>query len=185
MNQNVRLIYAMRNLDSGLIKIGVSYDPRHRASILSVTENALIEIIGVASGTMQHENMLHQKFADSCFQGEWFHPNPDVLEFVNSLPKYNNEWVNKDGVIIARIPGVEKFISWDDIFHDCQRNGETISTAEDLRKKRKIAGFTQAQIAEQIGVHHSIISRMERGEIPINLRTLIALEAVFTKAREQ
>lgn len=51
--------------------------------------------------------------------------------------------------------------------------------------ERKALGWTQAQLAEQLGVHHSIVSRMERQEIPINLRTLIALEVIFKRAREQ
>jgi transcriptional regulator with XRE-family HTH domain len=51
--------------------------------------------------------------------------------------------------------------------------------------ERKALGWTQAQLAEQLGVHHSIISRMERQEIPINLRTLIALEVIFKRAKEQ
>jgi len=55
----------------------------------------------------------------------------------------------------------------------------------DIRKERKALGWSQIRLAEQLGVHHSIISRMERREIPVNLRTLIALEAVFNKAKEQ
>jgi transcriptional regulator with XRE-family HTH domain len=55
----------------------------------------------------------------------------------------------------------------------------------DIRKERKALGWTQAQLAEQLGVNHSIVSRMERQEIPINLRTLIALEVIFKRAKEQ
>lgn len=55
----------------------------------------------------------------------------------------------------------------------------------DIRKERKALGWTQAQLAEQLGINHSMVSRMESGEIPLNVRTLIALEVIFKRAKEQ
>lgn len=185
MNFYLRLIYAMKNLDSGIIKIGISHNPRQRADILSYIEKAPIEIIGVACGTMQHESMLHEKFAASRIRGEWFHPTPDVLEFANSLHKYNNEWINKFGVVMAHIPGIEEFITWEIVLHNRQSDEQTILKAADLRKKRKALGWTQAQLAKKLGINHSMVSRMESEEVSINLRTLIALEAIFQEATNQ
>lgn len=55
----------------------------------------------------------------------------------------------------------------------------------DIRKERKALGWTQAQLAEQLGINHSMVSRMESGDIPLNVRTLIALEVIFKKAKDQ
>ncbi len=185
MNHNMRLIYAMRHIAAGFIKIGISHDPQQRLETLMVTEKAKIEIIGVACGTMQHESLLHEKFAKSRFRGEWFHPTADVLHFVNSLHKYNNEWIDNAGSVRARIPGIEKFITWEIVLHNRQSDEQTILKAADLRKKRKALGWTQAQLAKKLGINHSMVSRMENEEIAINLRTLIALEAIFQEATNQ
>ena len=55
----------------------------------------------------------------------------------------------------------------------------------DIRKERKALGWTQAQLADKLGINHSMVSRMESGDILLNVRTLIALEVIFKKAKDQ
>lgn len=66
-----------------------------------------------------------------------------------------------------------------------------------LRKLRKERGVTQADLARQIGIQQSDLSRMEKGEYRVSLDTLFKILAVFnldlahffgdqpTKAEEQ
>lgn len=53
---------------------------------------------------------------------------------------------------------------------------------EQISKSRKALGWTQAQLAERLGVTHSTVSRIENGDIPLNIRTQIALEVIFKRA---
>jgi len=55
----------------------------------------------------------------------------------------------------------------------------------DIRKERKALGWTQAQLAGRLGITHSMVSRMGGGDLPLNVRTLLALEVLFKKAKDQ
>lgn len=48
-----------------------------------------------------------------------------------------------------------------------------------LRRERKKAGFTQAQVAEYLGMEKSTISRMEHGDILVDLDRLFILHVMF------
>lgn len=45
----------------------------------------------------------------------------------------------------------------------------------DLLAHRKALGLTQAQLGEKLGYHWNMIARMERGEVPIQKRTWLAV----------
>lgn len=47
---------------------------------------------------------------------------------------------------------------------------------------REALGLSQAQMADQLGVHQSTISRFERGELPTDKRTLLAAQTLLTTA---
>jgi transcriptional regulator with XRE-family HTH domain len=46
----------------------------------------------------------------------------------------------------------------------------------DFRALRESFGFTQAQLADALGMHANTVACMERGEKPISSRTVAALE---------
>jgi transcriptional regulator with XRE-family HTH domain len=46
----------------------------------------------------------------------------------------------------------------------------------DLLALREALGFTQAQLADALGMHANTVACMERGEKPISSRTVAALE---------
>jgi transcriptional regulator with XRE-family HTH domain len=48
-----------------------------------------------------------------------------------------------------------------------------------LRELRKSRGLTQAELARQIGIQQSDLSRMEKGEYRVSLDTLFKILAVF------
>jgi predicted transcriptional regulator len=52
----------------------------------------------------------------------------------------------------------------------------------DMKQTRKALGLTQSELGEKLGVDGSIISKMESGTVPIGPRTVLALEALLTRA---
>jgi len=46
----------------------------------------------------------------------------------------------------------------------------------DMAAIRKELNLTQAELAVKLGVHQTTISRFETGELPLDLRTKLALE---------
>jgi len=52
---------------------------------------------------------------------------------------------------------------------------QMLSLGNNIKKARERAGFTQDQLAEQIGVSRTAIARYEAGEIEPRLKNLIAI----------
>lgn len=48
----------------------------------------------------------------------------------------------------------------------------------DLVAIRKELNLTQVELAEKLGVHQTTISRFETGDLPLDKRTQLALEAL-------
>ncbi|NBC37339.1 helix-turn-helix domain-containing protein [Novosphingobium sp. FSY-8] len=53
----------------------------------------------------------------------------------------------------------------------------------DIQTIRSQLGLSQAEMAEQLGLHQSTISRFERGDLIPDKRTLIAVRALASKPR--
>ncbi len=47
---------------------------------------------------------------------------------------------------------------------------------------REALGLTQEQMAGHLGLHQSTISRFERGELPLDKRTLLAAQALLSRS---
>lgn len=52
---------------------------------------------------------------------------------------------------------------------------------DDFRETRRKLGLTQAELADQLGLHQSTISRFESGAQPVDDRTQLALEALLAR----
>lgn len=63
-----------------------------------------------------------------------------------------------------------------------QRGGPEELIAGRLRELRKRAGKTQVQLAKELGMHQSVLSRYERGELRVH-GSLVATFAKTLKAR--
>ncbi len=55
----------------------------------------------------------------------------------------------------------------------------------DIKQTRKALGLTQAELGEKLGIDGSVISKMEGGTVPVGPRTVLALEALLTRAEKQ
>lgn len=52
----------------------------------------------------------------------------------------------------------------------------------DIKAIRERHGVSQAELASRLGVTQSTVSRLETGELKINQRTRLAMEALFPEA---
>lgn len=53
----------------------------------------------------------------------------------------------------------------------------------DIRTIRKARSLSQSELAALLGVTQSTVSRFETGELPIDARTALALEAISAKPK--
>lgn len=54
-----------------------------------------------------------------------------------------------------------------------------------MRDIRRQLSLTQNELADRLGVQQSTISRYERGDLPIDKRTQLALDALVTASEAQ
>lgn len=52
----------------------------------------------------------------------------------------------------------------------------------DIRELRRRLSLSQTQLAEQLGLHQTTISRLETGELTLDRRTMLALQALEAAA---
>lgn len=55
----------------------------------------------------------------------------------------------------------------------------------DIKQTRLALGLTQAELAEKLGISGSLLSRLESGDQPLTLRTILAIEALVTRAERE
>lgn len=76
-------VYFIQAADSGPIKIGFTTgDPRSRMASLQTGNPHPLRLLVVVPGTPEDEGSLHERFAQSRMQGEWFAPSPILIAFI-------------------------------------------------------------------------------------------------------
>jgi transcriptional regulator with XRE-family HTH domain len=55
----------------------------------------------------------------------------------------------------------------------------------DLREIRRALKLSQAEMADRLGLHQTTISRFERGELPLDKRTELAVVALRNEADQR
>lgn len=58
-----------------------------------------------------------------------------------------------------------------------------MSGMDNMLSIREALGLTQEQMAGKLGIHQSTISRFERGELPLDKRTLLAAQALLASEK--
>jgi hypothetical protein len=94
------MIYFIRNIETGEIKIGVGVRPRSRLKQLQTGSSATLELMGAIPGGIWEERELHRKWQRYRVRGEWFEPNAELLSEIWKM-------IGKSGVIrCANVPAV-------------------------------------------------------------------------------
>lgn len=55
----------------------------------------------------------------------------------------------------------------------------------DISAARKALGLSQADLADKLGIKQSTVSRFETGELEPNARTVLAVEALLARSKDQ
>lgn len=77
-------LYLMRNNRNGMVKIGISDEPRARESTLQ-SEEPEIELLRYWPGTRTLERELHARFSLKRARGEWFRLDESDMDEITAL----------------------------------------------------------------------------------------------------
>lgn len=76
------VVYFVRESLRGAIKIGVSKHVKKRAKELGYGMPYTVTVLAVTEGGRGVEALLHMRFSHARIKGEWFHPVPELLEYI-------------------------------------------------------------------------------------------------------
>jgi len=76
------MIYFIKNIANGNIKIGFSDTPNKRLADLQTGSTDKLVLIRTIEGDEAVEAALHEQFAMHRLQGEWFAPAEEILRFI-------------------------------------------------------------------------------------------------------
>ena len=93
-------VYFVQPEGGGPIKIGRSIQPQKRISSLSCASPTPLELIATAPGGAFAESSLHSQFSDLRLHGEWFRPEPELLDFIREVQAGRElpDWDVSDGM---------------------------------------------------------------------------------------
>lgn len=78
------MIYFIQESGNGFIKIGFSQNPLQRLRQLSKNQPYEYSLLGVLPGHFEQERALHKRFSDFSIKGEWFSPDKNLIDFIES-----------------------------------------------------------------------------------------------------
>jgi len=78
-------VYFIQGAPGGNIKIGWALSPERRRSELQCGSPIPLSILASVPGTRELESEHHSRFAHLREHGEWFRPEPELLEYIASL----------------------------------------------------------------------------------------------------
>jgi hypothetical protein len=83
-------VYFIRCEETKKIKIGKAEDPSWRLRQLQTGNASKLVLLGAIAGSLEVEKQIHEKFAHLRFQGEWFTPDSQLIEWIDDTLKSGN-----------------------------------------------------------------------------------------------
>ena len=88
------MVYFIERSDDGAIKIGLTHCLNTRFnSLASFHRGEKLRILGVMNGNYDVEQAIHRAFFDRRLEGEWFAPDDQLADFIES---YARIWTDAD-----------------------------------------------------------------------------------------
>lgn len=84
-DEEARRVYFVQRGTDGPVKIGISKRLGPRLAQLQVGFPEKLEVLAVAPGTRSDEARLHDQFHALRLSGEWFRPEPSLLEYIRTV----------------------------------------------------------------------------------------------------
>jgi hypothetical protein len=81
-SQKTGFVYFIQGTATQLIKIGYTVDVDARLAHLAIGSPDRLILLGFCPGTRSDESFAHNQLSDCRSHGEWFRPEPRVLEFM-------------------------------------------------------------------------------------------------------
>lgn len=78
-------VYFLQAENKGFIKIGFTNNPYSRIESIRAMSPVSLDVLVIITGGKPLEQKLHQRFSHLRHHGEWFHPEPELLEYINGL----------------------------------------------------------------------------------------------------
>jgi hypothetical protein len=95
-------IYAIQAGGTGPVKIGLTNSPRARLKTLQTASPWPLKGIALWCGAAFEEKLLHEMFAESRLEGEWFQPSPELLDTLAFLGAGEAcEWHDESDCLVA------------------------------------------------------------------------------------
>jgi hypothetical protein len=79
------VIYFIRAVNSGTIKIGVSNDPKRRLESMQTGSPEPLELLGILPGGVDEERRLHGRFKAYRIHGEWFRGDAVLMRAIELM----------------------------------------------------------------------------------------------------
>lgn len=81
-------IYFIQSGSSGPIKIGYSTSSvKDRLATLQTAHHEKLNLLATMEGARPLEQKIHSQFQSHRLEGEWFHPDPGILNFIDDIKK--------------------------------------------------------------------------------------------------
>ena len=80
-----KYLYFIQQGAGGEVKIGIADDPERRMKELQTGNPKQLLLLGKFDGARLSERLLHRRFGLLRSHGEWFHPDPALLVYIEEL----------------------------------------------------------------------------------------------------
>jgi len=77
------MVYFIADTTNDVVKIGYSKDIKKRLKQLQTSNGNVLVLLGYMNGNEAEEKYTHQLFSEYKLQGEWFHLNEIVIDYIN------------------------------------------------------------------------------------------------------
>jgi len=84
--QKEAFVYFVQQGEAGPIKIGLARNALNRLDQLINNNSCELFVRAIIPGNLTLEDQLQLRFTKHHIRGEWFHPHPEILDYMAALP---------------------------------------------------------------------------------------------------
>lgn len=162
-------------MSSGAIKIGFTTDLERRLTELWHMVPGGVSLLASALGAFEAEAWVHKRFSHLKISGEWFRPEPELLDFINEVKKVGN-CAFPDGLRADEIEVAEKR-EFDDYAKEKARFF-IAKIAEPLSVTDKIKDIID-RAAKRTGLSSRLVRGMWNRERAISASEFLLMQEVY------